>query len=289
MAHKDYNKKAPKDGISNKKVTPQYPYVYGEWDESGGHHFVYRNPKDGKTYRQKLNPSGGYSFTESDNDVKEGHFEINPGNKHVYTGAGKSDHVDGHYDFNAVSTARFESAGDFAMATAMNLLKGIGGQKVEIVKNAMAKLLGGGSSGSNVDGTNGNRNKVIKGNDYAKVEGDVVNGFEGKFLQMVNKNAAMYFNQNWDAFANQKLKLESKQAFQAFSQDTMFMQSDQDMTANSGANFITKSKQDTKISAQGSINANAQSQIVLTVGSSSITISSGSITIKSPQIKFEQG
>jgi hypothetical protein len=290
MAHKDYNKKVPKTKVCNQKTKPKYGHVHGEWDECGGHKWVYRNAEEGKkTFSQELKPSGGYKVTEADDDVKEGHFEVSPGNKHFYSGAGMSVHADGHYDFNSESTCRIEAAGDAAFVTALDGLFGMGGKKIELVKDGSAKVIAGGSSGTHEVGVNGDYRRTIKGKKYTKVEGDTVDGHEGKYIMLNSGDSAFYFDKNWDAFAKQKLKLESKQAFKAFSQDIMFFQSDQDMTANSGAKVVVKSKQDTNISAQGSINANAQSQIVLTVGSSSITISSGSITIKSPSIKFEQG
>lgn len=282
MAHKDYNKKAPKTKVCNQKTKPKYGFVHGNWDECGGHDWVYVNAEEGKkTFRQKLNPSGGYQVTEADDDVKEGHFEITPGNKHSYAGAGHSVHVDGHYDFNTESTFRIESGGDGSFVAKQNGMFGIGGKKIELVKDGSAKVIAGGSSGTNDLGVNGDHRQTFKGKKYTKVEGDTVDGHEGKYVQMNNKDAAYYFNENWDAFAKQKIKLESKQAFKAFSQDTMLFQSDQDMTANSAAKIVTKSKSDTTIESD--------TKIELKVGSSTITIESGSITIKSPQIKFEQG
>jgi hypothetical protein len=282
MAHKDYNKKAPKTKVCNQKTKPKYGFVHGNWDECGGHDWVYVNAEEGKkTFRQKLNPSGGYQVTEADDDVKEGHFEITPGNKHSYAGAGHSVHVDGHYDFNTESTFRLESGGDGSFVAKMNGMFGIGGKKIELVKDGSAKIIAGGSSGTNDVGVNGDHRQTFKKNKYTKVEGDTVDGHEGKYVQMNNKDTAYYFNENWDAFAKQKIKLESKQAFKAFSQDTMLFQSDQDMTANSAAKIVTKSKSDTTIESD--------TKIELKVGSSTITIESGSITIKSPQIKFEQG
>ena len=282
MAHNDYNKKAPKSKVCNQKTKPKYGFVHGVWDECGGHDWVYVNAEDGKkTFRQKLNPSGGYQVTEADDDVKEGHFEISPGNKHSYAGAGHSVHVDGHYDFNTESTFRIESGGDGSFVAKQNGMFGIGGKKIELVKDGSAKIIAGGSSGTHDLGVNGDHRQTFKKNKYTKVEGDTVDGHEGKYVQMNNKDTAYYFNENWDAFAKQKIKLESKQAFKAFSQDTMLFQSDQDMTANSAAKIYTKSKSDTNIESD--------TKIVLKVGSSTITIESGSITIKSPQIKFEQG
>ena len=282
MAHNDYNKKAPKSKVCNQKTKPKYGFVHGVWDECGGHDWVYVNAEDGKkTFRQKLNPSGGYQVTEADDDVKEGHFEISPGNKHSYAGAGHSVHVDGHYDFNTESTFRIESGGDGSFVAKQNGMFGIGGKKIELVKDGSAKIIAGGSSGTHDLGVNGDHRQTFKKKKYTKVEGDTVDGHEGKYVQMNNKDTAYYFNENWDAFAKQKIKLESKQAFKAFSQDTMLFQSDQDMTANSAAKIYTKSKSDTNIESD--------TKIVLKVGSSTITIESGSITIKSPQIKFEQG
>lgn len=282
MAHKDYNKKAPKSKVCNQKTKPKYGFVHGNWDECGGHDWVYVNAEEGKkTFRQKLNPSGGYQVTEADDDVKEGHFEITPGNKHSYAGAGHSVHVDGHYDFNTESTFRIESGGDGSFVAKQNGMFGIGGKKIELVKDGSAKVIAGGSSGTNDLGVNGDHRQTFKGKKYTKVEGDTVDGHEGKYVQMNNKDTAYFFNENWDAFAKQKIKLESKEAFKAFSQDTMLFQSDQDMTANSGSKIVTKSKSDTTIESD--------TKIELKVGSSTITIQSGSITIKSPQIKFEQG
>ena len=282
MAHKDYNKKAPKTKVCNQKTKPKYGFVHGNWDECGGHDWVYVNAEEGKkTFRQKLNPSGGYQVTEADDDVKEGHFEITPGNKHSYAGAGHSVHVDGHYDFNTESTFRLESGGDGSFVAKQNGMFGIGGKKIELVKDGSAKVIAGGSSGTNDLGVNGDHRQTFKGKKYTKVEGDTVDGHEGKYVQMNNKDTAYFFNENWDAFAKQKIKLESKEAFKAFSQDTMLFQSDQDMTANSGSKIVTKSKSDTTIESD--------TKIELKVGSSTITIQSGSITIKSPQIKFEQG
>lgn len=282
MAHKDYNKKAPKTKVCNQKTKPKYGHVHGEWDETGGHHWVYRNAEEGKkTFSQKLNPSGGYQVTEADDDVKEGHFEITPGNKHSYIGAGHSVHADGHYDFNTESTSRIEAGGDASFVTAKDGLFGMGGKKIELVKDGSAKVVAGGSSGTHDLGVNGDHRQTFKGKKYTKVEGDTVDGHEGKYVQMNNKDAAYYFNENWDAFAKQKIKLESKQEFKMFSQSTFLLQTDSDATVNSAAKYISKSKSDTTIESD--------TKIELKVGSSTITIESGSITIKSPQIKFEQG
>lgn len=282
MAHKDYNKKAPKTKVCNQKTKPKYGHVHGEWDETGGHHWVYRNAEEGKkTFSQKLNPSGGYQVTEADDDVKEGHFEITPGNKHSYVGSGHSIHTDGHYDFNSESTCRIEAAGDSSFVTAKDGLFGMGGKKIELVKDGSAKVVAGGSSGTHDLGVNGDHRQTFKGKKYTKVEGDTVDGHEGKYVQMNNKDAAYYFNENWDAFAKQKIKLESKQEFKMFSQSTFLLQTDSDATVNSAAKYVSKSKSDTTIESD--------TKIELKVGSSTITIESGSITIKSPQIKFEQG
>lgn len=282
MAHKDYNKKAPKTKVCNQKTKPKYGHVHGEWDETGGHHWVYRNAEEGKkTFSQKLNPSGGYQVTEADDDVKEGHFEITPGNKHSYIGSGHSVHTDGHYDFNSESTCRIEAAGDSAFVTAKDGLFGMGGKKIELVKDGSAKVVAGGSSGTHDIGINGDHRQTFKGKKYTKVEGDTVDGHEGKYVQMNNKDTAYYFNENWDAFAKQKIKLESKQEFKMFSQSTFLLQTDSDATVNSAAKYVSKSKSDTTIESD--------TKIELKVGSSTITIQSGSITIKSPQIKFEQG
>lgn len=282
MAHKDYNKKAPKTKVCNQKTKPKYGHVHGEWDETGGHHWVYRNAEEGKkTFSQKLNPSGGYQVTEADDDVKEGHFEITPGNKHSYVGSGHSIHTDGHYDFNSESTCRIEAAGDSSFVTAKDGLFGMGGKKIELVKDGSAKVVAGGSSGTHDLGVNGDHRQTFKGKKYTKVEGDTVDGHEGKYVQMNNKDAAYFFNENWDAFAKQKIKLESKQEFKMFSQSTFLLQTDSDATVNSAAKYVSKSKSDTTIESD--------TKIELKVGSSTITIESGSITIKSPQIKFEQG
>jgi len=295
MAHKDYNKKVPKTKVCNQKTKPKYGHVHGEWDECGGHKWVYRNAEEGKkTFSQELKPSGGYKVTEADDDVKEGHFEVSPGNKHFYAGAGMSVHADGHYDFNTESTCRIEAGGDASFVTAQDGLFGMGGKKIELVKDGSAKVIAGGSSGTHELGVNGDYRTTIKGKKYTKVEGDTVTGHEGKHIMLNNDDAAFYFDKNWDAFAKQKLKLESKQAFQAFSQDTMFLQSDKDMTANSGAKYSVKSKEDYSVNSQAKViitassSANitaqeititADTKITLKVGSNKIEISSSGITI----------
>lgn len=288
MAHKDYNKKAPQSKVCNQKTKPKYGFVHGNWDECGGHDWVYVNAEEGKkTFRQKLNPSGGYQVTEADDDVKEGHFEISPGNKHSYAGAGHSVHVDGHYDFNTESTFRLESGGDGSFVAKQNGMFGIGGKKIELVKDGSAKIIAGGSSGTNDLGVNGDHRQTFKGKKYTKVEGDTVDGHEGKYVQMNNKDAAYYFNENWDAFAKQKIKLESKDEFRMFSQSTFLLQTDQDATVNSAAKMVIKTQQDMNVNSQADVNITSKANITITadtkitlkVGSNKIEISSSGITI----------
>lgn len=288
MAHKDYNKKVPKTKVCNQKTKPKYGHVHGEWDECGGHKWVYRNAEEGKkTFSQELKPSGGYKVTEADDDVKEGHFEVSPGNKHFYSGAGMSVHADGHYDFNAESTCRIEAAGDASFVTAQDGLFGMGGKKIELVKDGSAKVIAGGSSGTHELGVNGDYRTTIKGKKYTKVEGDTVSGYEGKHIMLNNDDAAFYFDKNWDAFAKEKIKLESKQDFKMFSQSTFLLQTDSDASVNSAAKMVITTKQDMNINSAADVNITSKANITITadtkitikVGSNKIEISSSGITI----------
>lgn len=280
MAGKKHNKKLPKDAVSEQEIDPKYGYVHGEWDALGGHHFVYANPEEPKKfYAEKLNASGSYQTTQQDDNDKEIHTSLYPGQHRGYYAGGKSTHTDAHIDINAEKTGRLEVGADFGHAIKKNYIRGTGGKEIKIKGNE-AHVTAQSSGGVSSEGYSQTKRQKFGGDLFQHVEQNHVIMGEGIQASVFKKDVSMYAGENYDVHVKEKGKIETKSTF--------LLQTGNDASVNSAAKVLITASSVANVKAQ-EINLKADSKITLTVGGSSITIESGSITIKSPQIKFEQG
>lgn len=323
MADK-HNKKLPKAAVDEGDIEPKYGYVFGEWDSCGGHNWVYRNPAESdKTYSQTITPTCNYTITSDDSDKKSMFLSFSPGQHHTYVAGGKSIHADGHYDFNAESTARFEST-EVGIAAEKNRYDGAGGSRITVHKDGL-HMTGGGSDGTTSRGTKGNERNTVKGKKFLTVEDDAVDSYQKKHVKLVGDDAAENYGANYDVYIKEKVKYESGDKFKIktantldtvsekattmTSNDTMTFTSSKDMTANTQQKYSVSAEQDMSFKTQANFTANVQGNfkakaqgqieldgqggitfsdsatITIKVGSSQIKISSSGIEISGSQIK----
>lgn len=270
---KKHNAKMPNTSVCSGDTQPEYGYVFGNWDECGGHSWYYRNPKNHtKTFSQKLEPSGSYNVTQHDSQDKEVHLNLKAGETRSYVGGGKSTQVDGHSDTSVDCTHRIESAGDFGQASGKNYLRGTKNQEIKIKGNE-GHFTAKGSAGVVSSGFTGTVRNSFEKDFFNHVQGDIVSMGEKNKITVVKQDYAINAGQNMDSYIKEKGKIETGQTF--------LLKTGSDATVNSAAKMIIKSGDNTEITSEAEITITADTKITIKVGSSKIEITSSGITIDS--------
>lgn len=258
----DDNCKLPKDAVSKGDIEMKYGFVNGEVRECGYTKIVYNNEEEAdKTTEIKIHPTGDHEVTESNSKKKSIRLSAHTGENRNYTGGGHSVQVDGHYDHNSDSTARFESSGDMAHATGKNKLTGVKGQKIQASAGKFNHTSG--SSALQASGSSGTVRNSYEKDLFNHVQGDHVTMAEKNWVQVTQQDVSSYAGSNWDTYVKEKGKLETGQ--------TLMIQTGDDATVNSAADVIITSK--------ANITITADTKITIKVGSNKIEISSSGITI----------
>lgn len=259
----DDNCKLPKDAVSKGDIEMKYGFVNGEVRESGYTKIIYNNEEEpDKTTEIKIHPTGDHEVTESNEKKKSIRLSAHSGEHRHYTAGGSAAQVDGNYDFNGESTARFESAGDMAHATGKNKLTGVKGQHHKVIGGGTAKIVHGSAPPQSV-GISGTARNSYEKDLFTHVQGDYVTMGEKNWVQVTQQDVSSYAGSNWDTYVKEKGKLETGQ--------TLMIQTGDDVTVNSAADVIITSK--------ANITITADTKITIKVGSNKIEISSSGITI----------
>lgn len=280
--------KLPKNKICKGEVKPQYPHVLVKRDALGNMDLFYSNPEEHKKFiHQNLKASGSYNTTEADDDSKEMHTALNPGEVRGYVAGGKSAQIDGHNDINGECTIRTESHGD--NYTAIGKDRGIGYKGKEVKMGGSAAKIRTGSKAVERNMATDTVARTYDEDYFKEVKGDQVYAIGKTRVDITKKDHAINVGQNFDIYVKEKAKVETGDVFKTQSGSDTDMKSDAKFSITSKDDMTLESDAKIDIKSKSEITITADTKITIKVGSSTIEISSSGIKINASGVIDIQG